>query len=400
MIHRFRIGNFQSIRQSVELDFRIPGTTPELPCFRRSSARPDVRLPNVIALVGPNGSGKTTVLRALMTVIRFVASAPSQDGLAGFLPFVSTDSWARETLVEIDFDISIPWYDLGESDTLCRYSLNLQRNEGTLAADRVSHEALYAFPKGRPRRILERNGSETVRVAQETGMRPGDDRLKSVPDKASAIAALSWMGVASFADIVGKISGVPTNILGSDPWKPDADAVTKFYKENPKYLETVSDRMRRFDIGIENMSVGDNNDGSPMLLFKHFGLDLNMPLHSESSGTRHMVLMFPLIHFALETGRLVIMDALDTDLHADLAIEVLEWFRRPDLNPHGALLICSLHNLALLDDLEKEEAFIVEKDQDGGTVAYGARDIPGLRRKAGLQKLYRSGALGGLPTIG
>ena len=75
MIHRFRVSNFQSIRQSVELDFRIPGTTPELPCFRRSSARPDVRLPNVIALVGPNGSGKTTVLRALMTAIRFATSA-------------------------------------------------------------------------------------------------------------------------------------------------------------------------------------------------------------------------------------------------------------------------------------------------------------------------------------
>ena len=113
-----------------------------------------------------------------------------------------------------------------------------------------------------------------------------------------------------------------------------------------------------------------------------------------------MVLMFPYLNFALETGRLIVMDALDTDLHADLAMEVLDWFRRPETNPHGALLVCSLHNLALLDDLEKEEVFIVEKDREGATQAYGARDIVGLRRGANLQKLYRSGALGGLPAFG
>ena len=113
-----------------------------------------------------------------------------------------------------------------------------------------------------------------------------------------------------------------------------------------------------------------------------------------------MVLMFPYLNLALEAGRLVVMDALDTELHADLAMEVLDWFRRPDTNPHGALLVCSLHNLALLDDLEKEEVFIVEKDHEGATQAYGARDIAGLRRGANLQKLYRSGALGGLPAFG
>ena len=400
MIHRFRVSNFQSIRHAVELDFRIPGTTPELPCFRWSSARPDVRLPNVIALVGPNGSGKTTVLQALMTLVRFVTSAPSHNGLAGFLPFVSSDSWTRETLIEIDFDISIPWYDTSESGTLCRYSLCLQRNEETFAAVKVSNETLFAFPKGRPRRILERNGRQILRVAPETEMRPADERLKSIPDQASAIASLSWMGVASFADIVQKLSGVQTNLFGNDPWKPDAEIVTQFYQSHPALLEIVSRRLERFDIGIRNMEIGNGFDGKPILQFAHHGLDVKLPLVSESSGTRHMVLMFPYLNFALETGHLAVMDALDAELHADLAMEVLDWFRRPDTNPHGALLICSLHNLALLDDLEKEEVFIVEKNGEGATQAFGARDITGLRRGANLQKLYRSGALGGLPAFG
>ena len=94
------------------------------------------------------------------------------------------------------------------------------------------------------------------------------------------------------------------------------------------------------------------------------------------------------------------MDALDSDFHTDLAMELLEQFRRAESNPHRSQLICSLHNLSVLDDLEKEEVFIVEKERDGATRAYGAREIAGLRRGVNLQKLYRSGALGGLPSFG
>ena len=86
--------------------------------------------------------------------------------------------------------------------------------------------------------------------------------------------------------------------------------------------------------------------------------------------------------------------------HADLVDEVLGWFRREDTNPQNAQLICSLHSLSALDDLEKEEVFIVEKDRAGSTQAYGARDVTGVRRSSNLRKLYRSGALGGLHHFG
>ena len=66
MIHRFLVNNFHSIREDAELDFRIPGTSPERPYFQHSCSRLDVRIPSVVALVGPNGSGKTALLRALI----------------------------------------------------------------------------------------------------------------------------------------------------------------------------------------------------------------------------------------------------------------------------------------------------------------------------------------------
>ena len=74
MIHRISVSNYHSVREEVVLDLRIPGTAPDLPCFRRSAARPDVRLPAVVVLMGPNGSGKTTLLRALVSAAEIASN--------------------------------------------------------------------------------------------------------------------------------------------------------------------------------------------------------------------------------------------------------------------------------------------------------------------------------------
>ena len=69
-------------------------------------------------------------------------------------------------------------------------------------------------------------------------------------------------------------------------------------------------------------------------------------------------------------------------------------------NPRGAQLLVSSHHVGLLDDLQKEEVFIVEKDDSGATRVYGAQDVRGLRRDVRLYSKYRAGVLGGLPRFG
>ena len=94
------------------------------------------------------------------------------------------------------------------------------------------------------------------------------------------------------------------------------------------------------------------------------------------------------------------MDAFDNDLHTDLVVELLNWFRHQDTNSHNAQLICALHNVSAFDILEKEEIFVVEKNEQGVTRAFGLSEVDGLRRGSNLHKQYRSGILGGIPTFG
>ena len=406
MIHRFRVNNFQSIRDDVELDLRIPGTTPEMSCFRGSRSRPDIRLPSIVALVGPNGSGKTALLRAMMATFRFAASSYRYDSgrTAEFVPFLSPETTTAPTRIGIEFDASWLGSHSGETSSLLRYTLVLARQGGSgHSPTRVEYEALHAFPKGRPRRVLERRRDKPIYVSRELGVRPHDDRLLSIPPNASVISVLAAMKAGSFPEIAKNFGNVNvhTNLFGSDMRWLDTETVTRIYQKNPDLVGKFSDQLQRFGLGIGGMRLHQfEAEDQWVLFFDHTDLDAQVILDRESAGTRHLVHIFPQLCLVLDGGRLAIMDALDSDLHSDLSAEILGWFRQKRTNPHNAQLICTLHNLSVLDDLEKEEVFIVQKDRCGVTCVHGAREVAGLRRDGNLQKQYRSGSMGGLPTFG
>ena len=402
MLHWISVRNYESIRDEIALDFRVPRTTPERPWLRRSSSRSDLRVPTVIAFIGPNGSGKTTWLRALADTIRFAAhSYDNRPGpMINFPAFASEEALSNPTRIEVEFDA--PWLLSAEEEPnrVFRYTLELLRETPNVFPDTVGYEALHDFPRGRRRRLMERRGDGPVHVAREMSIRPSDDRLASVPVNASVLSTLSRMGVETFSAIVESLGQVQMNVSAIDPIRLDTETVTHYFRGNPQVMDRMADMLGRFDLGIEGMDVQQWDDGKWHLVLSHSGLGWDIPFFSESAGTRHVVHVFPSLNFALETGGAAVMDALDNDLHADLVDEILGWFRREDTNPRNAQLICSLHSLSVLDDLEKEEVFIVQKDRAGVTRAYGVRDVQGIRRGIDLRKLYRGGALGGLPSFG
>lgn len=403
MLHRFMVSNYQSIRDKVALDFRVPQTTPAKPAFRETAAQAGLRLPAVIVFVGPNGAGKSALLRALADTIRFAAHSYGYKAgrILGFPAFLTADALAAPTRVEADFDAAWPGVGSDPARRRFRYCLELAREtKDDPFPTRVEYEALFDFPKGRPRRLVARHHGRPVYVAKDMAMRPGDDRLSHIPDNASVISTLARMGVETFSTIAADLGAVQTNVAAIDPIRPDPDATTRYYRDNPQVRDRISRQLRRLDLGIEKMDVSQSHDGKWCLFFRHYGLSLPVPFESESAGTRQVLQAFPALNHALETGTLAVMDALDNDLHTDLVTEFLNWFRREDTNPRDAQLICSLHSPSALEDLEKEEVFVVEKRRQGATDAYGMREVTGLRRGSNLQKQYRSGVLGGIPVFG
>ena len=397
MIYEIAISNFRSISGTLELDFRIPGTTPSLPHFRTIPSTPQMRLPTVVALFGPNGAGKTTVLRAIAHTLRFILHSHEHRSSAVLDPFLSEQGLAKPTRVEISFAAARFVDEADERLGLYRYELELTRSSADPSATRVMHEALFSFPLGRPRRIFQRKAGEAIYIAPEAGIANDDRAVKALRPESSVIATLAASYVPMFVCIHKNLS---TTYSPPESWRPGRVTTLENYAGDADLIFAVSRQLQRIDAGIESMQLQDIPGGGRELVFDHRGLAAPLTMSLESAGTRNLVTHFPYISRALETGHVALVDALDSEFHADLAAEVIRWFQSPETNPQGAQLFCTLHNLAVLESLEKEEVVIVEKNGDGVTSAYGLWQVRGLRRSANLYREYRSGDLGGLPVIG
>ena len=405
MIHSISVSNYHSIRDKVVLDLRIPGTAPDLPCFRRSAARPEIRLPAVVVLMGPNGSGKTTLLRALVTAADIASTLPlaGEPAIRIFAPFLSASLRGEPTRISIDFESAGLLSD--EGPQLFRYEVVVERFESPQVSVVVfRHEALLHFPKGRPRRLLERGESgRPIYVSSEFGLRPRDDRLKGIRADASVIATLAMFDVPLATRIVDGLrefcSG-STNIVAHNTWSLSTRNVVAMFESDPAMRDWIKSQIQLSDLGIRDVRITDGGAGEKLVWFDHEGLDRPILLDFESSGTKRLFHLLPQLAFALNVTGLAVLDEIDGDLHVDIVGEILRWFRSRESNPRDAQLFVTSHNVGLLDDLEKEEVFIVEKDGSGATRVHGAQDVRGLRRDTRLYPKYRAGVLGGIPRFG
>ena len=405
MIHKFSVSNYHSIREEVVLDLRIPGTAPDLPCFRRSTVRPDVRLPAVATLMGPNGSGKTTLLRALVAVAEIVSSGPltGNSRTKAGVPFLSELAKAEPTRMCVEFETDRLLPD--DAPQLFRYELVLERRDPEAIANATfRHEALLHFPRGRPRRLIERGEpGKPIYVSGDFGLRTGDDRLKSVRADTSVIYALAMFNVTPAVRIVEGLRALlawSTNLVAHDTWSFSTKDVIEMFESHPAQSDWIKSQIQCSDLGIRGLRIADSGTGEKLVWFDHDGLDTPILLDFESSGTKRLFHLLPRLGFALNVAGVAVLDEIDGDLHVDIAGEILRWFRSRESNPHGAQLFVTSHNVGLLDDLEKEEVFIVEKDDSGATRVHGAQDVRGLRRDARLYPKYRAGMLGGIPRFG
>ena len=395
MIHSLSVSNFRSIREEAVLDLRIPKTAPDLPHFRQSRVKRDVRLPSVVVLMGPNGSGKTTLLRALDMVIRIVSTPWMEDKtpVKRIRPFCLQTFRDRHTRFCLEFEAD--WLAPGGNKELFRYKLSVHGGQ-------IMSEALFHFPEGRPKRLFGRGTPrDPIYVSREFGIASKGDRLKAVRNDVSVIATLAMLNVPLARRIAENLSdyNLTTNVKYDRRWTPWTEALAGFLERNSNIRERLKQALQRSDLAIHDVKIQEIG-GMKHVFFDHHALDTPISLRHESGGTQRLFHLWPQLFIALELGATAVIDEIDDNLHVDIVRDLLDNFQSQETNPRNAQLFVTSHNVGLLDDLEKEELFIVEKGEDGGTRVHGAQDVQGLRRDTRLYSKYRLGVLGGIPKIG
>lgn len=124
-------------------------------------------------------------------------------------------------------------------------------------------------------------------------------------------------------------------------------------------------------------------------------------LADESAGTRSLISIAGIILAALETGKVVIIDEFEKNLHPLITAYLVKLFTNPLTNSNKAQLLFATHDITQLQDenFNRDQVWFTQKNERGETELIRCSDIKGLRLNAPLDKWYISGRLGGTAII-
>ncbi|MQY25452.1 AAA family ATPase [Nocardia aurantia] len=435
MLRSFRVGNHRSFADENEL-LLIPA----------ADDRPAVP---VVAVYGANASGKSNLLGGLRFMQRAVTQSFSQWEPFSGVPrdpysFRTSHLLTVESTYVVEFVADgIPW----------TYGF-------TVDNERVLEEWLFSYPEKRKRVLFQRSDDHyssgsamaehraQLKVMQEL-TRPNALFLSAVaqarPDIFRPVhqwfrETLIWPDGrgASSAAIARRLRGVllngsaaerarlielarqadfgiaaieapvaPDELLVSTlrPPRPGATRPKTSAPPNPEMHARVDDSTTTA-VPLTRDPYGDTARALPPLVFVHYGSEgFALPLEQESAGTVAWLDMLPGVLDALDRGKVLVIDEIDTSLHPLLTASLIELFQSTETNSHGAQLILTTHDSSLLGTvvrpdglLRRDQVWFVEKDANGASSLYPLTDYK-PRNEHNLERRYLGGSFGAIPHV-
>lgn len=121
----------------------------------------------------------------------------------------------------------------------------------------------------------------------------------------------------------------------------------------------------------------------------------------DSLGTRKFAALASYVIEAIEQGKTLVIDELDSSLHFKITRAIISMFNN-DINKN-AQLIATLHDISLLDCkrlFRKEQIWFTDKDENG-TDLYSLKEFSyaedGIRDTSDIQEKYSKGEFGAIP---
>ena len=149
------------------------------------------------------------------------------------------------------------------------------------------------------------------------------------------------------------------------------------------------DMRTNFDVHNEE---GDVVGQKSVMLFKENGFN--------SEGTVRLLCYLGWILAALDQGRTIFIDEIDSKLHFLVADYIIGLFNSIEHNPKNAQLICTAHNVMLMDEgLRRDQIYFTSKDKDGKSSLVSLADYKGVRKTDLFSKRYLAGFYASLPDL-
>lgn len=435
MLLEFSAENFRSLRDEQALDLRASATKDLAEVVRHPEGM-DAESRGVLttaAVFGANASGKSSLFMAAdfmrFAVLRSANGVVEGAGAIEQVPTFRFDPKRRIQPVTLRVH-----FLLGQIRH--EYGFSLQPKRSSPEFTSVASEWLRAWPHGRASDLFLRG---------EAARNAGHD-------------APWWVSEQGFhggrrlaADLFEQTrNDVLFLSLASQRNHPSAKAVVTWFNEqmctprsysqpqtvqraiaDPSFLSYLGRLLRSADTGIERVEIAHDTAGEndfkekfeklyrqdplevPFALTSGFyttrtlhraqgGQEVALDLREESDGTQRLFALAGPIHDALQHGRCLWIDELDTAMHHWLVRTLIKLFQDPHSNPNNAQLLFTTHDAAVMDPtlLRRDQIWIVEKDADQASQLFSLVDIDDKPRKGQpLFKSFLSGRFGGVPRL-
>lgn len=412
MLLAFSVANFRSIRDLQTLSLEEPRADEHLQAANTFEAGKK-RLLKSVAVFGPNASGKSNVLRALIWLRDFVRDS-ARESQAGdpieVTPFLLDTSTENEpSHFEIEFLLDEHEYRYG-------FRADSRRVHAEWLFRRKPHAA-------KPARLFTRE--DVVTDVSDEFFKEGRGLEERVRPNAlflsvcaqlngpEATKVIEWMGMIRF------VTGL------------DDRALLRFTADqmhDEQQRARLADFAQRADFGIRGMrsearevdfgsAIQNSLKGLPKSFVRkeiklahekrdasgqatgQIEFDLE---RDESQGTKKFVALSGPLFVALETGGILVIDEFEARLHPRLTQAILDLFHGAT-NPNNAQLLCATHDVTLLEPerFRRDQVWFCEKEESGATRLYSLAefDPKEVRANTRFSRQYLLGLFGAVPRL-
>lgn len=355
MIYEFNFKNFRSYKTNAGIDF----TAKPIGEFKNTlivQKHDKTELLPVCAIYGPNGGGKSSVLFALLALrniiieplVQMVFMKSKNEKLAS----LSIEE-LQDTIKPISVGEAYYKWDSKSSNEPTEFSIlfsldnHKYRYEISILRNIIYEENLFFedLKNGSVCSIFERDREEIYL----------DEKLQSVNIEQinESLPILSYIAMFKNIDVIDEVIKFFLRIQIVDFDKPSQDRkilVSALEKDKCQILRILNS----MGIDICDINIEYTEDGKVNKIYtKHLlenGDKKELQFEEESSGTRKIFSILPVILNVIKNGNLLVIDELDAKLHPVLLQRIIEMFTNPKINTKGAQLLFTSHDLTTMNN--------------------------------------------------
>lgn len=409
MLIEFSVKNFLSFKEKVTLSLEKENGNENA---ENTFVYNNEELLKTAVIYGANASGKSNLIKAFTTAILMVRNS-NMISLGGkwdvLKPFLfSEDTNNSPSEFEFIFIANKIKY---------RYFFSADVN-------RIYNESLDAYYSQKPTNIFTRKNTTEYSFINSDKKTLESIASKNTENKLFLTSATTWNYEKTKDAFLWFLNSIDTHVSFDSMLDQDLinysnndedlkEFTLKLLKESDIFIKDLRVSYEEKDVDNSSFIVNNKNQGplkmkSVKIAMDHEIVDsqkqikiYTLDIEEESSGTKILFALAPILKRAFEKTKIIIVDELEKSLHPTLVKYIVKLFNNEKLNTNNSQLIFTTHAISLLslDLFRRDQIWFTEKNALTGNSDLYPLDSFSVRKEENIEKGYINGRYGATPFI-